>query len=181
MKIRGRLVDHLLLAGGRQRITIETEDDFRGEYDRLHEKEISAEIKVYRKPRSMDANAYFHVLVNKIATALGTSDEEVKKQLVIKYGTVETDEDGSAYGAMLPASADIDRFYPYTRCYKTVEQNGKTCNCYLFYKRTRDMDSKEMSHLIDGTVSEAKALDIETLPPDELRSMEDLWNNHQGG
>ena len=43
------------------------------------------------------------------------------------------------------------------------------------------MDSKEMSHLIDGTVSEAKELDIETLPPDELRSMEDLWNNHQGG
>lgn len=181
MKIRGRLVDHLLLAGGRQRLTIETEDDFRGEYDRLHEKEISAEIKVYRKPRSMDANAYFHVLVNKIATALGSSDEEVKKQLVIKYGTLETDEDGNAYGAMLPASADIDRFYPYTRCYKTVEQNGKAYNCFLFYKRTRDMDSAEMSHLIDGTVSEAKALDIETLPPDELRSMEDLWNNHQGG
>lgn len=181
MKIRGRLVDHLLLAGGRQRITIETEDDFRGEYERLHEKEISAEIKVYRKPRSMDANAYFHVLVNKIATVLGSSDEEVKKQLVVKYGTLETDEDGSAYGAMLPASADVDRFYPYTRCYKTVEQNGKGYKCYLFYKRTRDMDSKEMSHLIDGTVSEAKALDIETLPPDELRSMQDLWNNHQGG
>lgn len=175
MKIRGRLVDHLLLAGGRQRITIETEDDFRGEYDRLHEKEISAEIKVYRRPRSMDANAYFHVLVNKIAVALGSSDEEVKKQLVVKYGTVETDEDGSAYGAMLPASADIDRFYPYTRCYKIVEQNGKTYNCFLFYKRTRDMDSAEMSHLIDGTVSEAKALDIETLPPDELASMEALW------
>ncbi len=181
MKIRGRLVDHLMLAGGRQRITIDTEDDFRGEYDRLHEKEISAEIKVYRKPRSMDANAYFHLLVNKIAAALGSSDEEVKKQLVVKYGTLETDEDGNAYGAMLPASADIDRFYPYTRCYKTVEQNGKTYSCYLFYKRTRDMDSKEMSHLIDGTVSEAKSLDIETLPPDELRSMEDLWNNHQGG
>lgn len=181
MKIRGKLVDHLLLAGGRQRITIETEDDFRGEYDRLHEKEISAEIKVYRKPRSMDANAYFHVLVNKIATAMDSSDEEIKKWLVVKYGTLETDEDGNAYGAMLPASADIDRFHPYTRCYKTMEMGGKAYRCYLFYKHTRDMDSKEMSHLIDGTVFEAKALDIETLPPDELRSMEDLWNNHQGG
>lgn len=79
MKFRGKLVDHLLLAGGRQRITIETDDDLRGEYDRLHEKEISAEVKVYRKPRSMDANAYFHVLVNKIATTLCSSDEEVKK------------------------------------------------------------------------------------------------------
>ena len=174
MKIKGKLVDHLLLAGGRQRITIETEDDFRGEYDRLHEKEISADIKVYRKPRSMDANAYFHVLVNKIAIAMESSDEEIKKWLVVKYGTVETDDDGNAYGAMLPASADVDRFYPYTRCYKTVEQNGKTYSCYLFYKRTRDMDSKEMSHLIDGTVYEAKQLDIETMTPDQIAELEGL-------
>lgn len=174
MKFRGKLVDHLLLAGGRQRITIETDDDLRGEYDRLHEKEISAEVKVYRKPRSLDANAYFHVLVNKIATTLCSSDEEVKKHLVVKYGTLETDEDGSVYSAMLPASADIDRLYPYTRCYKTVEHNGKHCKCYLFYKRTRDMDSKEMSHLIDGTVSEAKALDIETMTPDQLAQLEGM-------
>ena len=174
MKIKGKLVDHLLLAGGRQRITIETEDDFRGEYDRLHEKEISADIKVYRKPRSMDANAYFHVLVNKIAVAMESSDDEIKKWLVVKYGTVETDDDGNAYGAMLPASADVDRFYPYTRCYKTVEQNGKTYSCYLFYKRTRDMDSKEMSHLIDGTVYEAKQLDIETMTPDQIAELEGL-------
>lgn len=174
MKFRGKLVDHLLLAGGRQRITIETDDDLRGEYDRLHEKEISAEVKVYRKPRSLDANAYFHVLVNKIATTLCSSDEEVKKHLVVKYGTLETDEDGSVYSAMLPASADIDRLYPYTRCYKTVEHNGKHCKCYLFYKRTRDMDSKEMSHLIDGTVSEAKALDIEIMTPDQLAQLEGM-------
>ena len=174
MRIRGHLVDHILLAGGKQRITIETCDDFRGEYDRLHEKEISAEIKVYRKPRSMDANAYFHLLVNKIATAMDSSDEEIKKWLVVKYGTLETDEAGNAYGAMLPASAEIDRFYPYTRCYKTQELGGKTYRCYLFYKRTRDMDSKEMSHLIDGTVFEAKALDIETMTPDQIAELEGL-------
>ena len=126
MKIKGTLVDHLILAGGKQRFTIETSDDFRGEYDRLYEKEISAEIKEYRKPRSLDANAYFHVLVNKIAVAQGLSDDEVKRMLVVRYGTVERDDDGNVIAAMLPMSADIDKFYPYTRCYKTVEQDGKT-------------------------------------------------------
>lgn len=174
MKFKCRLVDHVMLANGEQRLTIQTRDDLRGLYDQLHNDEVSTDVKKYRKPRSLDANAYFHVLVNKIATALGSSDEEVKKQLVVKYGTLETDEDGSAYGAMLQASADIDRFYPYTRCYKTVEQNGKTYNCFLFYKRTRDMDSAEMSHLIDGTVSEAKALGIETMTPDQIRELEGL-------
>ena len=174
MKIKGRLVDHVLLAGGKQRLTIETPDDFRDEYDRLHDKEISAEIKVYRKPRSMDANAYFHVLVNEMARVLHSSDDEVKKQLVVRYGTVERDEDGSPYGIMLPAKADPDRVYPYTRRYKTVEQNGKTFHCYLLLKRTRFMDSGEMSHLIDGAVSEAKQLGIETMTPDEIASMKGL-------
>ena len=172
MKIRGLLVDHIMLADGRQRVTIETGDDFRAEYDRLKEKEISAEIKVYRRPRSLDANAYFHVLVNKIAAAQDLSDDEVKRMLVVRYGTVERDENGNVIAAMLPASADIDRFYPYTRCYKTKEQDGQTMRCYLFYKHTSDMDSKEMSHLIDGTVSEAKAMGIQTLPPDEIARLE---------
>lgn len=174
MKIRGHLVDHLLLAGGRQRITIETGDDFRGEYDRLHEKEISAEIKVYRKPRSLDANAYFHVLVNKIAAVVGSSDDEVKRELVVRYGTVEKDEDGSPYGIMLPATADVDKVHPYTYFYKTMELNGKSYRCYLLYKHTRDMDSAEMSRLIDGAVYEAKQLDIETMTPDQLAELEGL-------
>ena len=175
MKVRGTISDFILLADGRQRITIETKDDFRLEYDRLHDKEIVIDPKVYRKPRSLDANAYFHVLVNKIATALRATDEETKASLVTRYGTLETDEDGNPMGAMLPASADIDRYYPYTKAYKGMEMNGKPYTCYLFYKRTRDMDSAEMSRLIDGTVSEAKELGIETLPPDELKALEAMW------
>ena len=36
------------------------------------------------------------------------------------------------------------------------------------------MDTAEMSHLIDGTVSEAKALGIETMTPDQIRQLEGL-------
>ena len=174
MKIRGTIADFLVLADGRQRITFETKDDFRNEYERLREKEIAIEPKVYRKPRSLDANAYFHVLVNKIAVVIGSSDDEVKRELVVKYGTIETDEDGNAVGAMLPVGIDVGKYYPYARCYKNMELNGREYRCYLFYKHTRDMDSKEMSHLIDGTVSEAKQLDIETMTPDQIAQLEGL-------
>lgn len=174
MKFKGRLVDHVMLANGEQRLTIQTRDDLRGLWDQLRSDEVSAEIKKYRKPRSLDANAYFHLLVNRIAATVGSSDDEVKRELVVKYGTVETDEDGSPYGAMLPATADVDKVYPYTRCFKTMELNGKSYRCYLLYKHTRDLDSAEMSHLIDGTVSEAKALGIETMTPDQIRELEGL-------
>ena len=145
MRFRGRLVDHCMLVNGEQRLTIQTKDDLRGLYDQLHDDEISAEVKKYRKPRSLDANAYFHVLVNKIAATVGTSDDEVKRELVVRYGTVEKDEDGSPYGIMLPASADVSKVYPYTYLFKSRELNGKPYHCYLLYKHTHDMDSAEMS------------------------------------
>lgn len=175
MKFKGRLVDHVMLANGEQRLTIQTRDDLRGLYDQLHNDEVSTDVKKYRKPRSLDANAYFHLLVNRIAATVGASDDEVKRELVVRYGTVEKDEDGSPCGIMLPATADVDKVYPYTYFYKAMELNGKSYRCYLLYKHTRDMDSAEMSHLIDGTVSEAKALGIETMTEEERRAIENAW------
>jgi len=174
MKFKGRLVDHVMLANGEQRLTIQTKDDLRELFDQLHDKDVAAEVKKWRLPRSLDANSYFHLLVNRIAAAVGSSDDEVKRELVVKYGTVETYDDGNACGIMLPAGADVDKVYPYCRFFKDMELNGKLYKCYLIYKRTHEMDTAEMSHLIDGTVSEAKALGIETMTPDQIRQLEGL-------
>lgn len=172
MRLRGTICDFIVLADGRQRITIETKDDFRPEYDRLREREIVVDPRVYRRSRSLDANAYFHLLVNKIAGALRSDDDAVKKRLVVRYGALATDDDGAPVGAMLPAGTEIDRYYPYSRAYKQIEMNGRRYVCYLLYKRTRDLDSAEMARLIDGAISEAKELGIETMPPDELAALE---------
>ena len=42
---------------------------------------------------------------------------------------------------------------------------------YILFKQTHTLNREEMSQLIDGTVYEAQALNIETLPPDELARM----------
>ena len=178
MRVKGRIVDLMVLVDGKQRLTIETRDDLRATVDQLREDEISAEIKKWHKGRSLSANAYFHVLVNKIASVLRTSDEEVKQRLAVEYGTVATAEDGSPYVVQIPASADIGAFYPYHRLYRTIERNGTTWHCYLLYKHTHTMDSTEMARLIDGTVSEAKALEIETLPPDDIKALEAMWKEN---
>lgn len=144
--------------------------------DDLHGAEkLSIRIGKHRKKRSLDANAYFHVLVNQIADKTNSSDDEVKRNLVKSYGTLARDENGDLIGAMLPADADIDRFYPYTRNYKTVWQDGREYSCYLFYERTRDLNTAQMAHLIEGTVTEAKNLGIETKPKEELESLLGAW------
>ena len=138
-------------------------------------KKYVAEIKEFRKKRSLDANAYFHLLVGKIADAMHMGFEEVKTNLVTEYGTVERDDDGMKVGFKLPVSVDVSRIYRYVKCFDTRTEGGVTFNCYIVFKQTHLMDSREMSRLIEGAVQEAQNLGIETLTPDELARMNLEW------
>lgn len=164
--MKGRIIDFSVGYNKKQRVTIELDSDFREGFDSLHDADVEVTIKKWRAKRSKDANAYFHVLVNQIAQATGQSDEDVKAELIVRYGAVARDCNGNYVGIKLPSSVDVSHVYPYTRCYKTVEENGKIINCFLLYKHSSDMDSKEMAHLIDGTITEAKELGIDCDTPE---------------
>ena len=173
--MKGRLIDLSFGMNRKQRITLEVDADFRNEFDRLQDQQLSIEIKKHREKRSKDANAYFHVLVNKIAETQGLGNDEVKKSLVIEYGALAKDDDGYTVGFKLPASVNIDTIYPYAKVFDVREENGRTFNCYLVYKHTHELDSKEMARLIDGAIYVAKDLDIETDTPEQLAKYKDEW------
>lgn len=177
--MKGRLIDLSFSMNKKQRITVEVNSDFREEFDRLKDADIRVEIKKYREKRSKDANAYFHVLVNKIAEAQGLGNDEVKKSLVVEYGALAKDDDGYSVGFKLPASVNIDSIYPYAKVFDVREENGRTFNCYLVYKHTHELDSKEMSRLIDGTIYVANDLGIETETPEQLAKYKEEWGRSQ--
>ena len=158
----GRLVDMAFTLGGKQRVTLELNGDFREIWDKLHLEPI------------LDVEV--HVLVNKIAAETGESDDLVKERLVVAYGTVARDKDGCTVGFKLPVSVDVHDLYKYTRCFDVREEDGKWFNCYLVYKDTSKMDTKEFSHLIDGAIDEAKALGIETDTPEQLARYKEEWS-----
>lgn len=174
--MRGRLIDLSLGMNRKQRITIEVDRDFREDFDHLKGVELDVEIKKHREKRSLSANAYFHVLVSKIAAERGGSEEDTKTSLVCEYGALAKDGDGLTVGFKLPASVDVSTIYPYTKCFDTREENGKLFKCYLVYKETHLMDSKEMARLIDGAIEEATALGIETDTPEQLARYKEIWN-----
>lgn len=173
--MKGRLIDLSFGMNRKQRITLEVDGDFRNDFDQLKDFDVSVEIKKYREKRSKDANAYFHVLVNKIAEAQGLGNDEVKKSLVLEYGALAKDDDGYTVGFKLPASVNIDKIYPYAKIFDVREENGRTFNCYLVYKHTHELDSKEMARLIDGTIYVAKDLGIETDTPEQLAKYKEGW------
>ena len=177
--MRGRLRDLTMNPDRTFNVTVTVQADFRETFDRLKDKDLDIEIKQHKEKRSKSANAYFHVLVNKIAAELNEADETVKTRLVIEYGVVARDEDGLTIGFKLPAKVDVSKIYPYTRLFDQRTEGGKSFNCYLVLKPTHEMDTKEMARLIDGTISEAKELGIETDTPETLARYQREWAEYE--
>lgn len=137
--------------------------------------EYEISVKKIGKKRSLNANAYFHLLVGEIAEKMNIGFEQCKVNLNLEYGTIARDEQGKKIGFMLPQSVDVNTLYKYTKWFDEREIDGKTFNCYIVFKETHTLDTKEMSRLIDGTVQEAKQLGIKTETPEELARMKALW------
>ena len=86
MQSRGKLKDASRLYSGKYLITfeIDAEPDLNELTDDL---DITA--KAHREKRSINANAYFHVLAGKIAEKVGTTITHEKNRLLRSYGQWE--------------------------------------------------------------------------------------------
>lgn len=175
----GRLLDISTGINGKQRLLLEVDTDFREQYRKLDGQQLDIEIKKHWERRSRNANAYLHVLISKIAEAKGVSETEIKRFLVTEYGALAKDDDGQNIGFKLPAKTNVDKLWPYTKCFNTRWENGTLFSFYLVYKETHLMDSKEMARLIDGAIWEAKELGIETDPPELLERYKQEWSRYE--
>lgn len=140
---------------------------------------VKCDISIWRNRRSLDANAYFHALVNQIAREMGIKDSECKVKMNLEYGTVATDKNGNRVVIKLPSDVDITQFYDYAKWIGEREEKGLKLSYYALYKQTHTLDSKEMSNLIDGVVQEAKNLGIQTLDELEVKSLVEEWEKHE--
>lgn len=121
------------------------------------------EIKEYRERRSLNANAYFYVLQNKLADVLNTSNDELHFELLKKYSDVTL--------VTLPNESEIFGI-KYFEKYKQGEIKGIPATIYKVYRPSSEMDTKQFSRLLDGLISECKEVGIETMTPEELAIME---------
>ena len=174
----GRLSDVSRRMNGEWVVSFTATTDPRRELQELQDAELDIKATKHRNKRSLDANAYFHVLVNKIAEKTNESDAAVKKRLVQEYGTLARDEEDNVVGIKLPISVDVDKLIEYTRWFDRRTESGHVFNCYLVMKPTHEMNTAEMARVIDGTVSEAKELGIETMTPAEIEAM---MKHYKGG
>lgn len=136
---------------------------------------LTVAVEWYKEKRSLNANAYFHVLVDKIAEAMQLGADETKVKMVLEYGAIAT-ECGEPVIVALPKSANVADYYKYAKWIADfTAKNKKPYSQYVFYKHTHTLDKAEMKRLIDGVVYEAKELGIETRAPEELANLIAAW------
>ena len=138
-------------------------------------KKLSVEVKPHRNKRSLDANDYCWVLCDKIAQVIGSTKEEVYRKVIRDVGVFEfivihpeaTEtfiDDWSSKG--IGWFAEVD---------DPITINQIEFNKVVIYKGSSRYDTKEMARLIDELVNQAKELDIETRPQEEVNSLLKNW------
>lgn len=133
-------------------------------------------VSKHHKKRSLDANAYYWVILTKLAEKLNISKTELHNRLLQDYGQIEKDDSGQSIIFSIKSEIDISRRYDiYAKPIGTGTVNGKEFTHYVLLKGSHTYDSREMSVLINGLIYEAKLQGIETLPPDELERMLKAW------
>jgi hypothetical protein len=150
--------------------------DYMDGLDRLKDKDVKVALSPWRERRSLNANAYFHLLSDKLADAMRMSKPKMKNYLLFHYGQMARDEDGklvliktNADEESLIARTDIHMWY-----YQDSPKDGVPM--YVLLEHSRYFDSRQMSILIDGVVAECKAQGIETMTPNEIKMMKEKWN-----
>lgn len=137
--------------------------------------QIDIKADKHRKKRSLDANAYFHVLVGKIAEKMIVSKARMKNILICMYGQPEVLPDGS--NLIYKTNAPVEYMMELESIHSIPVKYVDDATFYKIYRGSHTYDSYEMSKLIEGTVAEAieKGIDVKT--PDEIKRMVSAWQS----
>lgn len=136
-------------------------------YDRLKDKDVRLELKEYKEKRSSRANRYAWELIGKIADILRNSKDDVYLTMLKRYGQSEV--------VSVQSNINITGYFKYYEEIGKGHVDGKEFTHYKIFKGSSEYDTREMAILIDGIVSEAKEMGIETMTPDELKRMVEQW------
>lgn len=173
MKAKAKLIASYQLPGTHRGVVQFEVDNIRDFTDcELNDTDVWLAISKYRKKRTMNMNAYFWVLVGELAKVLRTTPEELHTEIVNNHRILWLDDDGEPLQIVLKSEVDPSVTKMYWALYRT-SSDGKW-KSWLRIKGTSDMDTQEMSIVLDDLIEECKAQGIETATPDELERIKAL-------
>lgn len=177
MKITGRIVGaNIDFQSGKPTISFEVNErnDFKLLVDEMNGLEkLSIEVKPFRQRRSLDANAYCWVLIDRIAEKVNASKEDVYRQYITNIG-------GNSEVVCVKNNA-VERLCDGWRRngigWQTETFDSKILGCtnVILYYGSSVYDTAQMSRLLDLIIGDCKALGIPTETPNEIARLKAMW------
>ena len=132
------------------------------------------EIKEHRKKRSLDANAYAWVLINKIADALRITPKEIYRQAIQNVGgnyeILPVKEEAAEHFKQVWEAQGLG--WPCVDMGKSKIDGYRNLRAYY---GSSTYSTTQMAQLIDILLQDCRALDIEVKSPEEIASIMGAW------
>ena len=165
----GMLKDLTYNREGKQVLSITLDGDFREQFDQLNGVTVTVDVKKHHRKRSLNANAYAWVLIDKLAQKLGLRKEDVYRAAIRDIGGV------SNIVTMPSTAVEAFRLGWSTNGIgwqtEVVGKDTDGCATVIIYYGSSTYNTQQMSQLIDILIEECKEQGIETMTPEELERL----------
>ena len=181
MKVSGRIVGaNIDFRTNKPMLTLEVNEvnDFKSLVDDMHEREkLSIEIKPFRQRRSLDANAYAWVLMDRIAEKLSHSKVDIYREYVKHIGG--NSEVVCVKNAAVERLCEAWRNNGIGWQTDTMPSKLDGCTNVILYYGSSTYDAAQMTRLLDLIVQDCHQLGISTETPDEIARLKSLWGENK--
>jgi hypothetical protein len=131
-------------------------------------------VKEHQKKRSLDANAYAWVLINKIADVLRITPIEIYRQAIQNvsgnYEVIPVKEEAAAHFKQIWEAQGLG--WPCVDMGKSRIEGYRNLRAYY---GSSTFSVQQMQVLIDNLVQDCRALDIEVKSDEEIASLMGAW------
>ena len=172
-----KLKDMVRSRDGQWVISFSTPENFSEAFDELVDKTVTVEIKPLHKRRSLDANAYAWVLIDKIAEKTGLRKTDVYRHAIKEIGGVSTTvcvQDQAVESLRNGWSKNGVGWQS-----ETISSKIPGCTCVVLYYGSSVYDSKQMSQLIDSLIQDAESLGIPTITDEQAARLLGKWSKNE--
>lgn len=134
----------------------------------------------HKEKRSLSQNAYYWVLIGKVADKHRISKSRLHNNMLRHYGQRMFIDDKPVI-VYLPdteesenTAMESDTVHLKQTSSVMEGNNGITYRAWVMLRGSHDYNTKEMTVLLDGLIQEAKQVDVEVLTPAQLEEMRRL-------
>lgn len=138
---------------------------------------IKLKVTEYKAKRSLDANAYYWLLIGKLSKALNISTSYCHNVMLRRYGVLETVDDTPVY-LLFPDTDEAQKKVDEAETYHVkptsnvrAGNDGKMYRTYMLLKGSHEYDTAEMAALIAGLRDECTNVGIPVETPDEIANL----------